>query len=249
MLTTTAKQCYIIDVDSEKANDYLDIQFVPRQLFFERNVKMEGVNIIGRNLPSYQYLGGESTVAMTLDFFANENSRRDVMRSCKWLESLTYNEALDEPPHRVIITFGKLFRNEYWVVKSCSYRVDNFNKVKGFLPQQAYVDLVFGRWAEKQVSASEIRQSWEAVEEDDVVTQSLSQMLAESRTINDAGSQQPNTFNLGDYRPLANDVENLDENRTARQKINESRKSKIFRKATVAFEFAKLGGALIQSFT
>lgn len=244
MLSTTQGQCYILDIDSKEPNDFIEIQFVPEEIFFARSVRMEGVQIIGHNTPSYQYLGGESTVSMRLDFYANEESRRDVMRRCRWLESLTFNERLEEPPHRVVITFGKLFKNELWVVKNINYRVTNFHKVKNFLPQQAYVEITFGRWAEIQISASDVRAGFEFQQDTDLTHNDVANMLSGAVASN--GITGPSSFPPS---VAVNGVNQLEQNTSARDKLKQGARDRAFIKATKIFEYAKLGIALAKSFT
>jgi hypothetical protein len=152
-MATTDKKLYFILVDDPTKQLY--IQFVPPDLKINRSVSIQDIQVVGRNNPFYQYTGGAKTLSFQLDFYAEEESREDVIKSCEWLESLTYNNdgAIDsngreltnseKRPSRIKLVYGNLFqdKNYLWIVKSLNYTLSRFNKEKGFLPQQAYVDI------------------------------------------------------------------------------------------------------------
>lgn len=139
--TTTEGKCYFVGLTTLEK---LEIQFVPPDIKLNRNPNIASVQIVGKNTPSYHYLGGETTINMQLDFFANDDDRQDVLRSCKWLEALCYNDGFNEPPEKVKLVFGKMFRDEIWTVKKVSCQFQMFSKPHGYVPQQAYVDIELG---------------------------------------------------------------------------------------------------------
>ena len=120
--------------------DRLDIQFVP-ELNLGRQANIAKIQIIGRNEPLHQFTGGESTLTFQLDFYAKDEDRLDVIKKVRWLESLTYNDGYKRPAQKVKLVFGDLFTSEIWVVNNVTTKLSNFNREKGFLPQQAYVDI------------------------------------------------------------------------------------------------------------
>lgn len=140
-MTTTDGKCYFVAV---KSLEKLEIQFVPAELNFTRNTTTEAVQIVGRNNPLYHYTAGETLLSFELDFYAAEESRQDVIRKCRWLEALAANDGFENPPEQVKLVFGDLFRDEVWIVKNVNYKISNFNKEFGFLPQQAYVTISLG---------------------------------------------------------------------------------------------------------
>ena len=136
---TTQQRLYFILVSSPESRLY--IQFVPPELNIQRNSSVQAVQIVGRNNPLYQYTAGEKLLSFQLDFYADEESKMDVINNCKWLEALTYNEGYSKPPERVKLVWGDLFQDELWIVKTVNYKLSLFDKEKGFLPRQAYVDI------------------------------------------------------------------------------------------------------------
>jgi hypothetical protein len=128
MLSTTEGALYFIKIETQEIQE---IQFVPDELFINRDPGQEPVQIVGRNLPRYHGSGGEKTLAMTLDFFAELESREDVINKCRWFEALTYNEGFEEPQSHVQLVFGELFNTERWTIKQCRYRLSMFTKTFG----------------------------------------------------------------------------------------------------------------------
>lgn len=137
-LSTTEGRLYFIALGSL---DRLDIQFVPDQLTINRNPNIANIQVIGRNNPIYHFISGDTVLNFELDFHAMEENRQDVIRKCRWMEHLAYNNGFQQEPEKVKLVFGDVFRDEVWTVTRVSYSLSNFNKQKGFLPQQAYVQV------------------------------------------------------------------------------------------------------------
>lgn len=154
-MTTTEGKLYFVSV--KDTNDRLEIQFVPPDLSISRNPSIQTIDIVGRNNPLYQYSGGATELAFELDFFAQEESREDVIKRCRWLESFTFNDGYENPPSQVKLVYGQLFRDEVWIVKSVKYKLSLFNKVKGYLPQQAYVSVVLALDPKSNLKIEDVR--------------------------------------------------------------------------------------------
>jgi len=152
--STTKGLLYLIAVDTMEK---LEIQFVPPELAIERQIDIAKVRVVGRNNPLHQYVGGDTTLGLQLDFHAMDEDRKDVIRKCRWLESLGYNDGYEKQPPRVKLVFGDLFQDQIWIVQSVSYKLSAFDKQYGFLPRQAYVDIELAldpeinlKWADVQ---------------------------------------------------------------------------------------------------
>jgi len=238
--------CYLIDLDNEDiADSKLEFQFIPKAFERNRAVNMDSVAIVGKNVPSYHYTGGETTLSFELDFFAEEISRNDVMRRCNWLESLTYNEGRLVYPHRVVLSFGKMFRNQVWVVKSCSTTYDNFNKKHGFLPQQAYVRLTLGLWAELPLNASDIKRGFDSAIDNvgELTNEEAMRYLQTSNTAIGLESSAENS-NARINANVLNSVEGIDRNVKAKELIQASKRAKNIKLIEKGVDFAKLGLAV-----
>ena len=153
-MTTTEGKLYFILVSTLERRE---IQFVPPELGISRNANIQNVTIVGRNNPFYQYTSGETLLTLQLDFHAKQDDRKDVIESCRWFESILYNDNFDVPPEKVKLVFGDLFRDEVWTVKSCSYKLKNFDKVYGYLPTQAYVDLTLALDPSSNLTKEDVR--------------------------------------------------------------------------------------------
>ena len=150
---TTEGLLYFIAIDSLER---LDIQFVP-DLDIQRNANIATIQIVGRNLPQYQYTGGDTVLNLQLDFHSLEENRTDVINKCRWLEHLTANNGLKKKPSKVKLVFGDVFRDEQWIVKQVGYKLNNFHKGYGFLPQQAIVNIQLLLDVESDINWDSIR--------------------------------------------------------------------------------------------
>lgn len=134
------KNLYIVDsITQEK----LEIQFVPEWLEYDPKVELAAIQPIGRNVPIYHYTGAEDSLDFELDWCAYELSRQDVIRKCRWLESISKNDGYVDTIHPVYIIWGdsNLFANTKWVISAAPYKLGLFHKAYGMLPTQAYQKL------------------------------------------------------------------------------------------------------------
>lgn len=122
----------------------LDIQFVPKSINTSRKVTLGEIAVVGRNNPFQHYTGGGNTFSLELDFCAEEESREDVVRKCRLLESWAMNDGFEFAPERLRITFGKFFKeNEVWVISNINVDYSMFSAQHGMLPTQAYAKVDF----------------------------------------------------------------------------------------------------------
>jgi len=160
--TTTDNQLYFIrkkrnaGAGPQREGSYLNIQWVPENVNVSRNTDNQAVKVVGRNNPFYHYTSGETLLSMTLDFYSAAEDSPEVIRKCRWLESLSMNNGSEEPPENVILIWGELFKDEVWIVKNVNYQLGNFNKEFGFLPQQAYVDITLALDPDENTKVSDL---------------------------------------------------------------------------------------------
>jgi len=152
--SSTAKQCYLVGL---RTLEKLEIQFVPKTFDINRSANISKIQTIGRNTPFHHYTSGSTELKFQLDFCCEQENRQDVIEKCKWLESLMCNDGYNNPPERIKVIFGDLFRDEAWVVTGCSYKLSNFDQVYGFLPKQAYVDLTLSLDPTYNLSVNDIK--------------------------------------------------------------------------------------------
>lgn len=135
-------QPYIIDMVTCET---LMLQTIPTSLDYNNETQWNVVASPGRNSPLYQYSGAEDTLSFSLSWYANEQSREDVLRKCKWLEALGKNDGYDKKPHQIKFMFGNLFNDALWIVFDARYKLSLFNRSLGMLPCLANQEVTLKR--------------------------------------------------------------------------------------------------------
>lgn len=158
-------------IDKHKRLGHREIKFPFVPLSLEYNIESSFVGIAspGRNNPFYQYTGSEDTITLNIDWFSDLESRVDVIQSCRRIEALTKADSYDEPPHRVILSWGKdniMFDGVIWLVVSANYVLSDFTrayrnlsgdiKPLHMLPQQARQEVKLKRLVTKNLSSAQI---------------------------------------------------------------------------------------------
>lgn len=151
----TDRGLYIYDLET---NEKIKIQFVPQELDYKPESNFVAIASMARNNPLYHYVGSEDTLEFTLDWFAREESREDVIRNCKKLEALTKNDSFGRDPHPVkLIWNSKLFSDAQWLVVAAPYKLSLFQAHRSMLPQQAIQTITLKRITEGNTSIQTIR--------------------------------------------------------------------------------------------
>lgn len=138
---------YIIDIDADpklgKSYSYITLYTVPTEISFDPSANFSTIASIGRNAPFYHYTGSEDTLSFKLDWFAKDENRKDVIFNCRWLAAMSKSDGYYGDPHRVMVIWGDggLFANDLWIVTKATYKLSQFQKHQGMLPNQAYQDL------------------------------------------------------------------------------------------------------------
>lgn len=145
-------------VPEREIDQKVEIQFVQNTIEWARNANIQTITIVGRNNPLYQYTSGETVMSFVLDFLAQDEDRKDVITRCRYIESLAANDGYSRPPQRIRLIYGDLFKsNEMWVIKNVKYSLSNFNRAKGYLPQQAYLTLDMVLDTKQNLTSADIR--------------------------------------------------------------------------------------------
>lgn len=129
---------YIVEIT--KPFERLPIQFVPSSLDYNRTSGIANIEVVAKTNPLRQWTGGDTKLNFSLDFYSVEESREDVFKKVKWLQSLSYPNDLGEIP-KVRVVFGDLFLEEVWLVENVGVKFSNFHPQKNWLPIQATVDI------------------------------------------------------------------------------------------------------------
>lgn len=159
-----------VDAAGKKGYDSIELPFVPRELSYQPTSKFVGIATMGRNNPHYHFTGSEDSLQFDIDWFSNQDDRKDVINSCRWIEALTKADGYKSPPHRVRLRWGNsdlLFADSVWLVTEAPYTLSDFvksyrnkdgNIVKvGMLPQQAYQKVTLKRVTNDNLRTSEIK--------------------------------------------------------------------------------------------
>lgn len=136
------------------------LPFVPKELSINPDSSFKTIASMGRNNPFYHFTGSEDSIEFEIDWFAQEESRLDVIRNCKLIESWSKNDAYNNPPPAVILHWNsKLFSSELslWLITAAPYRLKDFQAHRSMLPQQAYQQITMKRVTLQNLSRNEIQ--------------------------------------------------------------------------------------------
>jgi hypothetical protein len=141
--SSTPSNMWLVRIDDNNEElEKLRIQTVPLEINVNPEANWAVIPSLGRNNPFYHYTGGEDTIEFTLDWYSTDKFKEDVVRNCRWVESLSRSDGYRQEPSRVILVFGDLFKYTKWIVTSAKYRLSLFDRGNAMLPTQAYQDLV-----------------------------------------------------------------------------------------------------------
>lgn len=161
----------IIDLDADGPNkgyNVIKLPFIPKEVSWNSEPSFVAIKPMGRNLPKYHYVGAEDRLEFEIDWHSFDENREDVIRNCRAIESLSKNDAYNNPPHRVAVMWGmydRLFSNHVFIVLSATYTLNQFNKNQyskntilntALLPIQAYQKVVLGRISSNNLRKKDI---------------------------------------------------------------------------------------------
>lgn len=126
-----------------KGYSYITLYTVPSDVTFTPTPNFSVIASIGRNAPFYHYTGSEDVLSFNLDWYAKKENRSDVINNCRWLATRSKSDGYYGDPHRVIIVWGtgNLFATDVWIISKATYKLTQFQKHQGLLPNQAYQEL------------------------------------------------------------------------------------------------------------
>lgn len=139
MLSNTQGSLYI--VETAEPFERLEIQFFPDEISNPREAHLSGMSVVSRNNDILQYTGGEESLKLPLDFFADEVL--NVVQAVNWLKSLTMNDGENGPFRNVKIVFGDLFKEQVWAIKSVNPVFSMFDEELNMMPLRARCEVNF----------------------------------------------------------------------------------------------------------
>lgn len=138
-VNTTNGKCYIVEL--RPPYQKLEIQFVPEEFNLSSTADEAKIQVVGRNNPLIHYTGGNDKLSLTLDFYSDEENRKDVLTRVNWIKSLRMSDGSYGPKRNISLVFGDLFRKEIWSVSNVKVKLQHLDGDFNFMPRQAYVDL------------------------------------------------------------------------------------------------------------
>lgn len=150
----TQNQPYFLDMVTCET---LKFQTMPLELSYAPESLWSAIASSGRNNPLYHYTGSEDTLNFMLTWYADEQLREDVLKKCKWLESLSKNDGYTGKPHHVKLMFGRLFNEATWIVEKAPYKMSLFNRVHKMLPTLAVQEVTLKKITDNNLSYSTMR--------------------------------------------------------------------------------------------
>ena len=151
---TYLKDLFFVAIDTPEI-EQLQLQYSPPSISYSREADIQDIAIVGRNDKLHQYTSGTTNLSFEVDFYSQQADRQDVKAKVKWLESQLYSSE-NRAPSRILIVFGDLFKDEVWIMKSCSVTYTNLEPATGWLPLYAKASLSFVRDTEQDLFATNI---------------------------------------------------------------------------------------------
>ena len=130
----------------------------PETIQDDKTTEFACIGIPGMSHPRIQYTGGGERV---LSFSAHMHSglTSDIPEGLKLLQSWQYaeyqNGRMIKAPHRLLVVFGKTWRDEQWVLRSCSLNRKRFDKKLNCTSVEITLELV--QIIEKSADFKEVR--------------------------------------------------------------------------------------------
>lgn len=163
----------IVDIDANGYNKgikVIKLPFIPRELNWNSQSNFVSIRPVGRNNPKYHYTGSEDNLEFEVDWYSLDVNRDDVIKNCRYLESLSKADGDSNPPHRVLLKWGEgdvLFRDITFIVIGAPYTLSRFNKSQymnntlqktDLLPIQAIQKVTLARITRDNLSYKDITQ-------------------------------------------------------------------------------------------
>ena len=134
----------------------LYLQTIPKEIRYNPESTWVAIASMGRNNPFYHFTGSEDTIEFEITWYANQEGKQDVIKKCKWLESLTKNNGYDDKPPEVKFIFGELFKDSKFIVTKAPYSLGQFSRPVGMMPTLAVQQLTLKRITEDNLKRADI---------------------------------------------------------------------------------------------
>lgn len=136
--------------------EYLVLQGLPLELSYSPESQVATIASVGRNNPLYQPTSSEDILKLNISYYSTEELKRDVIKNCKWVESLTKNDGFMKGHPEVMLFWGELYQKAKWLVISAPYTMRLFDRDNGMLPKLATQEVTLKRITETNLRHKEI---------------------------------------------------------------------------------------------
>lgn len=154
-VNNTGGKCYIVEL--RPPYQKLEMQFIPASMKLTSTAQNAKIEVVGRNNPIHHYTGGDDKLVFKLDFYSDTEDRDDVIKKCRWIQALRYNNGSRGPKRNVKVVMGDMFQREIWIVDSVAIDLSTFDGTKGFRPRQATVDINLSLDPIKNLTIDDVR--------------------------------------------------------------------------------------------
>lgn len=156
-LNTTGGKIYLVSINDPE--QICEMQFVPQELHVNRATDLQHIQILGENFTRFHYLSGGKDIEFEVDFFADFDSKLQIVDKLLLLEAWTMNEGFSKAPPRLSLIWGELSQTlateNIWILKGFKYVFTSFDKETA-LPRQARCRLELSYEPSKRVNASNL---------------------------------------------------------------------------------------------
>lgn len=138
--------------------DRITLQNVPKEMKHNPKTKHHVIRAMGANNPKYHYTGAEDILSCSTTLYCNNESRADVVETCRKLEALSKNDGFQGEKHELLLMWGSsLYQNHRWLLLEMEYIFRNFDGNQDGFPMGASIKLVFARITSANLTHEEIR--------------------------------------------------------------------------------------------
>lgn len=138
------------------SGEYLILQGLPMELSYSPETQVATIASVGRNNARYQPTSSEDTLKFSISYYATEDTSEDVIRSCKWVESLTKNDGYLKGHPEVMLIWGSMYSRAKFIVISAPYTARLFDRANGMKPKLATQEITLKRVTEDNLTHKDI---------------------------------------------------------------------------------------------
>lgn len=134
-LNTTLSQLFIVEMEAPFTRQM--IQFVPEIVSVPRTASIQKFAVVGNNNELFAYTTGAESLSLNLEFYAQDDGRREVFEAVNWLKSLTLSDGIAGKYKKVLLVFGDLFKYDTWIITAVTPDYQYLSAQHNWMPLRA----------------------------------------------------------------------------------------------------------------